>query len=103
MQEVVPNCRPVGFGHFGDGNIHYNIAQPEAMERETFLGQWNDISNAVFDIVDDLGGSISAEHGIGTMKREDLAQRADPTKMALLKAIKSAMDPDRIMNPRVMV
>lgn len=103
MQEVVPNCRPVGFGHFGDGNIHYNIAQPEAMERETFLGQWQDISNAVFDIVDDLQGSISAEHGIGTMKREDLAERADPTKMALLRAIKQAIDPDRIMNPRVMV
>lgn len=103
MQEVVKDCRPVGFGHFGDGNIHYNIAQPKAMDRETFLAQWQNISNAVFDIVDDLGGSISAEHGIGTMKREDLAERADPTKMALLRAIKSAIDPDRIMNPRVMV
>jgi FAD/FMN-containing dehydrogenase len=103
MQEVVPLCRPVGFGHFGDGNIHYNIAQPEAMAREAFLAGWNDISNAVFDIVDDLGGSISAEHGIGTMKREDLAERADPTKMMLLRAIKTAIDPDKIMNPRVMV
>lgn len=103
MQEVVKDCRPVGFGHFGDGNIHYNIAQPKAMDRETFLAQWQNISNAVFDIVDDLGGSISAEHGIGTMKREDLAERADATKMALLKAIKAAIDPDRIMNPRVMI
>jgi len=103
MQEVVPNCRPVGFGHFGDGNIHYNIAQPEGLDKETFLENWDALSQPIFDICDQLDGSISAEHGIGTMKREDLAERADPTKMMLLRAIKHAIDPDRIMNPRVMV
>jgi len=103
MQAIVPGCRPVGFGHFGDGNIHYNIAQPEEMEKEVFLQNWNRLSQPVFDIVDDLGGSISAEHGIGIMKREDLAERASPVKMKLLRAVKQALDPDRIMNPRVMV
>ncbi|GGX55694.1 D-2-hydroxyacid dehydrogenase [Litorimonas cladophorae] len=103
MQNVVPGCRPVGFGHFGDGNIHYNIAQPEGSDREAFLKNWDALSQPVFDIVDTLGGSISAEHGIGIMKREDLAERASPVKMKLLRAIKSALDPDRIMNPRVMV
>ena len=103
MQEVVPGCRPVGFGHFGDGNIHYNIAQPEGADREAFLANWDALSQPVFDIVDALGGSISAEHGIGIMKRDDLAQRASPVKMKLLRTIKNALDPDRIMNPRVMI
>ena len=103
MQEIVPGCRPVGFGHFGDGNIHYNIAQPEGADRETFLANWDALSQPVFDIIDDLGGSISAEHGIGIMKRDDLAQRASPVKMKLLRAVKEALDPDRIMNPRVMI
>jgi FAD/FMN-containing dehydrogenase len=103
MQNVVPGCRPVGFGHFGDGNIHYNIAQPEGSDKEAFLKNWDALSQPIFDIVDALGGSISAEHGIGIMKREDLAERASPVKMKLLRAIKTALDPDRIMNPRVMV
>ena len=103
MQKIVPSCRPVSFGHFGDGNIHYNIAQPEGADRETYLAQWNVLSQAVFDIVDALGGSISAEHGIGIMKRNDLAERASPVKMKLLRAVKQALDPDRIMNPRVMI
>ena len=107
VKTLVPGCRPVGFGHFGDGNIHYNVAQPDSddleAEREVFLERWDDISEAVFDIVDALGGSISAEHGIGIMKRDVLAQRADPVKMELLRRVKSALDPDGIMNPRVMV
>ena len=103
MQKVVPGCRPVAFGHFGDGNIHYNIAQPEGANKAQFLAQWDVMSQRVFDIVDQLGGSISAEHGIGIMKRDDLAQRASPVKMKLLRAVKEALDPDRIMNPRVMV
>ena len=102
-EEVAPGCRPVGFGHFGDGNIHYNVAQPKDADKETFLEKWDELSQPIFDIIDELGGSISAEHGIGIMKRDDLAERASPTKIALLKAIKNAIDPDRIMNPRVMI
>ena len=103
VETIVPNCRPVGFGHFGDGNIHYNIAQPEGADREDFLTNWDALSQPIFDIIDALGGSISAEHGIGTMKKADLAQRADPVKLALMKAVKQALDPQNIMNPRVMI
>ena len=103
VQKIVPNCRPVGFGHLGDGNIHYNIAQPVGADRDEFLSRWQNISNCVFDIVDQLGGSISAEHGIGIMKREDLANRADPVKMKLLRQVKNMFDPTNLMNPRVMV
>lgn len=107
VQTIVPNCRPVGFGHFGDGNIHYNIAQPAsddiAGDRPAFLAHWDAVSEAVFDIVDDLGGSISAEHGIGIMKRDTLARRADPVKLALMRRVKYALDPANIMNPRVMI
>jgi len=103
MDKIVPGCRPVGFGHFGDGNIHYNISQPKGADRDNYLENWDVLSQRVFDIVENLGGSISAEHGIGIMKRDDLAQRANPVKMKLLRAVKTALDPDGIMNPRVMV
>ena len=103
-QTVTRNCRPIPFGHFGDGNIHYNVAQPEDMERDVYLDKhWHPLSNCVFDIVDSLGGSISAEHGIGTMKKDDLSVRADPSKVAMLRSIKAAIDPQNIMNPRVLV
>ncbi len=107
---LIPNARPVGFGHFGDGNIHYNVAQPAATtlaERDenkaAFLENWKLISNAVFDIVTALDGSISAEHGIGIMKKEALAQRAAPEKLAMMTSIKNTLDPKNIMNPRVMI
>ena len=103
MEKQIPGCRPVGFGHFGDGNIHYNIAQPIGMDKQEFLDNWQAVSETVFDIVDSFGGSISAEHGIGIMKKDDLARRADPVKLAMLKSIKQALDPDNIMNPRVMI
>lgn len=101
--KAVPGARPVAFGHFGDGNIHYNIGRPEAMETEVFLARWDEISNIAFDAVERFGGSISAEHGIGIMKRDDLARRADIVKLSLLQAVKNALDPDNIMNPRVLI
>jgi len=103
IQKQIPGCRPVSFGHLGDGNIHYNIAQPIGMDKDEFLGQWQALTETVFDIVGEFEGSISAEHGIGIMKKADLAKRADPVKLAMLKAIKQALDPDNIMNPRVMI
>ncbi len=103
MEQLIPGCRPVGFGHFGDGNIHYNITQPIGSDRRTFLAQWDHVSAAIFDIVDHFGGSISAEHGIGIMKKTELAARAGPVKLSMLRRIKQAMDPDNMMNPRVMV
>ena len=103
MEKQIPGCRPVSFGHFGDGNIHYNIAKPVSMDKQGFLNQWQAVSETVFDIVGQFNGSISAEHGIGVMKKADLAKRADPVKLAMLKSIKQALDPDNIMNPRVMI
>lgn len=103
VQRLIPGCRPVGFGHFGDGNIHYNIAQPEHANRDDFLAQWESVSQCVFDIVDSFSGSISAEHGIGIMKKTDLAARADSVKMKMLRQIKHSFDPENMMNPRVML
>ena len=103
VEKQIPGCRPVSFGHFGDGNIHYNISQPIDMDKEDFLSQWQALSETVFDLVGEFEGSISAEHGIGVMKKADLAKRADPVKLAMLKSIKQALDPDNIMNPRVMI
>jgi len=73
------------------------------MDKQAFLENWQAVSETVFDIVGSFGGSISAEHGIGIMKKADLARRADPVKLFMLKSIKQALDPDNIMNPRVMI
>ena len=101
--KAVPGARPVAFGHFGDGNIHYNIGCPEVMETDAFLLRCSELSNIVFDVVENFGGSISAEHGIGIMKKEDLARRADPIKLSLLKSVKNALDCNNVMNPRVLI
>lgn len=103
LAHMIPNCRPVGFGHMGDGNIHYNVARPIDMDSQTFLSNWDRVQTAVHDLVSDMGGSISAEHGIGIMKKDDLAMRADPVKLALMRRVKMALDPDNILNPRVMI
>lgn len=99
VEELVPGARPVPFGHFGDGNIHYNITQPEGMETSAFLAEWERVNRAVYEVVLSFGGSISAEHGIGVMKRALLADVADPVKLSLMRQIKAALDPKGIMNP----
>ena len=103
VQKTVPGCEPFAFGHLGDGNIHYDVFQPENMDKDAYLEHWPDMSEAVFDVVDCFDGSISAEHGIGVMKKDDLAKRADPIKITMLRAIKKTFDPKNIMNPRVLV
>ena len=103
VERLVPSARPVPFGHFGDGNIHYNISQPIEADKAAFLARWEEVSDAVHDIVSDLDGSISAEHGIGTLKRDELARRASPAKMRLLRAVKAAFDPHNLFNPRVLL
>ncbi len=96
----IPHCRPLAFGHLGDGNIHYNIGQPEGMNGAKFMAHELAINNIVYDIVDALGGSISAEHGIGILKKEQLAKRCNPAKLNMMKTIKTALDPDGILSPR---
>lgn len=99
LQDLAPGCRPCPFGHLGDGNLHYNVLPPSLAQKEPFLARWEEISRAVHDLVLDLGGSISAEHGIGRLKVEELARTADPVKMALLRRVKTALDPLGILNP----
>lgn len=95
----IPGSRPVPFGHLGDGNIHYNVSQPEDADRATFIARWDEVNHIVHDIVADLGGSISAEHGIGRLKRESLVHYGDPVKLSLLRRLKEALDPHGVMNP----
>jgi FAD/FMN-containing dehydrogenase len=96
---VCPGARPVVFGHFGDGNVHYNVTQPPGMEKDAFIALWGPMSEAVHDLVAKTGGSISAEHGIGQMKRDALPRFKSPVELALMRKIKAALDPHGILNP----
>lgn len=89
------NC----FGHVGDGNLHYNVFPPAGQSRSTHQNQSVVIQRAVHDLVHDMGGSVSAEHGIGRLKVDDLERYADPAKLGAMRAIKAALDPLGIMNP----
>ena len=102
MLERYPNCHPLPFGHFGDGNIHYNVGQPADIESDAFMALEDEINEIIYDIVDDLGGSISAEHGIGILKKGQLHKRSDDSKMNMMKSLKTALDPDGILNPRIL-
>lgn len=99
VERVCPGARPAPFGHFGDGNLHYNVSQPEGMDKGRFLALWDTMSVAVHDLVDDFGGSISAEHGIGQMKREMLVRYKSAVERDMMRAIKMALDPHGILNP----
>ena len=103
MTAMIPGCRPVPFGHLGDGNIHYNITQPDGADKAAFLGEWDAVNRCVHDIVAGLNGSISAEHGIGRLKRGSLRHYSDPVKSALMERVKTALDPVGIMNPGAVV
>jgi FAD/FMN-containing dehydrogenase len=96
---LCPGARAVPLAHFGDGSVHFNIAQPPGMAKAAFLERWGDITQAVNAIALDLGGSISAEHGIGQMKRADLARSKSEVELDLMRRIKAAFDPKGILNP----
>jgi len=99
VESICPDARAVPFGHFGDGNMHYNVSQPEGMEKPKFLALWGTMSEAVHDLVHKMGGSISAEHGIGQMKRGALVRYKSPVEVELMRAVKQALDPKGILNP----
>jgi FAD/FMN-containing dehydrogenase len=99
VELMIPGARPVPFGHFGDGNIHYNVSQPPSMDRTIFLSHWEALNAAVHEIVLDLGGSISAEHGIGRLKRDLLPHAKQPLELELMRRIKAAFDLNGILNP----
>ena len=96
---VLPEIRSCPMGHMGDGNLHFNFKAPEGMSREAFMQYKGAVTRAVNDTLLAYGGSISAEHGIGSEKVGELAHYADPVKMATMRAIKRALDPQNIMNP----
>src|SRR5262249_33961028 len=96
---ALPGVRPVPFGHIGDGNIHFNLYQPEEMAGAEFLARQPELSRIVHDIVAELDGSISAEHGIGQLRRDDLRPYKAAIELELMRRIKQALDPDNIMNP----
>ncbi len=94
-----PGARPVAFGHMGDGNIHFNISQPVGADRAAFLALWDEVGDIVHGVVEKFGGSISAEHGIGQLKRDLLRRVKDPTALEAMRAIKAALDPRGTLNP----
>lgn len=96
---AMPGLRPCGFGHFGDGNIHFNLSQPVGMDRAEFLAQWSRFNRIVHDIVHEFGGSIAAEHGVGLLKREELARYASPVTLDLMRRLKATLDPRDLLNP----
>jgi FAD/FMN-containing dehydrogenase len=99
VETLIPGCRPVAFGHMGDGNIHFNVSQPTAMDKAEFLARWHDVDEVVHAILHDMHGSISAEHGVGRLKRDLLPGVKDPVAMELMRSVKAALDPKGLMNP----
>ena len=99
VTERFPGARPVPFGHMGDGNIHYNVSQPVGADKAAFLARWDEVNEIVHGVVARRGGSISAEHGIGQLKRDLLRRVKDPVSLEAMRAIKASLDPKGVLNP----
>ena len=99
MTKALPGCRPLVFGHVGDGNLHFNCQAPAGWDKVRFVQYIEPISGAIYDLVTAYGGSISAEHGIGRIKLEELAHYRSRTELDVMRQLKRALDPHNIMNP----
>jgi FAD/FMN-containing dehydrogenase len=99
VRAFVPGARPVPFGHLGDGNIHFNISAPLNGDADAFLAKWDAVNRLVHDIVREFNGSISAEHGIGVMKRDSLPRYKSETELDVMRLLKRTLDPKNILNP----
>ena len=99
VQERFPQARPVGYGHVGDGNIHFNVMRPPESDPQDFLSHRGSIESLVNDLALQLGGTISAEHGIGAIKVHELARMKGPLEISLMESIKRVFDPYNLMNP----
>ncbi len=99
MQRLAPEGDVVAYGHAGDGNLHFNLSQKPGTDLRAFQARAHALEDAMFDLVESLGGSISAEHGIGRLKAREFARRADPTELAVMHSLKAALDPKGILNP----
>jgi FAD/FMN-containing dehydrogenase len=94
-----PGIRIVAFGHMGDGNVHYNCGKPQADEASRFYGESPEVNHIVYEVVKELNGSISAEHGLGVLKVDEIKRYKGALELDLMRAIKKTLDPDGIMNP----
>ena len=101
--QVAPSGRVVAFGHIGDGNVHYDVIPAQGAPKDALDGERDAIEAAVYDVVDGFDGSISAEHGVGRARREHMAERKSPVELAMMRAVKNALDPQGIMNPGKML
>jgi FAD/FMN-containing dehydrogenase len=99
VQTTIPGARPVPFGHFGDGSIHFNVSQPVGADRDEFLARWTELNAKVHAIVAECHGSISAEHGIGVLKRDLLPSIKDPVALEVMRTLKRSLDPNGTLNP----
>jgi FAD/FMN-containing dehydrogenase len=99
VRAAFPEVRIVCFGHIGDGNLHYNQSKPDAQSNSAFIARTEAVNRIVHDLVHELGGSISAEHGLGQLKREEVLRYKSGTEMDMMRAIKRALDPRGLMNP----
>ncbi len=99
IEQHFPGSRPVPFGHVGDGNIHFNVSQPIGANADAYRALWTDMNRVVHDLVVSMNGSISAEHGIGLLKVEEMKHYKDAVEVDLIRRIKRALDPDNLMNP----
>ena len=99
LQRAFPGVRMITFGHLGDGNLHYNIAHPEGGDEDALMARAGEVSRVVHDSAARFSGSISAEHGLGQYKRDEILRYKSPLEMALMRKIKAALDPQGIMNP----
>jgi D-lactate dehydrogenase (cytochrome) len=99
VASLIPGARPMPFGHLGDGNIHYNVTQPVGADKADYLNRRHEVNAAVFAVVKKYGGSISAEHGVGVLKRDLLPSVKDPVALDLMRSLKRMLDPKDILNP----
>jgi len=99
LNALNPVLRVNSFGHVGDGNLHYNVFPPVGESKADYMHLAEQVKATIYDVLHEMNGSISAEHGIGRLKRRELAESADPVKLAVMRQIKAALDPHGIMNP----
>ena len=100
LEAAIPGVRLVNFGHLGDGNLHYNVQAPAEGDSKAFLRDHEGVVNTiVYDSVARFDGSISAEHGVGSLKLDKLEQHKSPVALGMMRAIKKALDPQGVMNP----
>ncbi|MBX3494593.1 MAG: FAD-binding oxidoreductase, partial [Parvibaculum sp.] len=99
VEAAMPGVRVIAFGHIGDGNVHFNLSQPPGADKAAFLARWNEMNALVHGIVREMSGSISAEHGVGRLKRDEIAATKSPVEIELMRMLKKTLDPKGILNP----